>query len=39
VIDAFHEMPPEEWSELYPSFAAFLEAYLDGEAKAETIAG
>lgn len=38
VLDAFHEMPPDEWSERYPSFTAFLEAYLDGEGNVNTIA-
>jgi hypothetical protein len=27
------QMPPEEWSELYPSFAEFLAAYLEGEGR------
>lgn len=38
VLDAFHEMPPDEWSSLYPSFTEFLNAYLDGEGKVKTIA-
>jgi hypothetical protein len=39
VLDAFHEVPPEEWGVLYPDFRAFLSAYLDGEGRVETIAG
>ncbi|HEY7115512.1 MAG TPA: SMI1/KNR4 family protein [Tepidisphaeraceae bacterium] len=39
VLDAFHEAPPEEWEVLYPSFRAFLSAYLDGEGRVKTIAG
>jgi hypothetical protein len=33
VLDAFHEMPPDEWSVLYSSFTEFLQAYLDGEGR------
>jgi hypothetical protein len=39
VLDAFHEMPPDDWSVLYPSFAHFLKAYIDGEGEASIIAG
>jgi hypothetical protein len=39
VLDAFHEVGPEEWRELYPSFAALLAAYLAGDGQMNTIAG
>jgi hypothetical protein len=39
VLDAFHEVGPEEWRELYPSFAALLSAYLAGDGQMNTIAG
>jgi hypothetical protein len=39
VLDAFHERWPDEWGELYPSFAALLSAYLAGEGRMNTIAG
>jgi hypothetical protein len=38
IVDAFHEVPPNDWGVLYPTFAAFLEAYLDGDGKLETVA-
>jgi hypothetical protein len=39
VIDAYHEMPPEEWSKLYASFEKFLAAYLRGKGEVKTIGG
>lgn len=39
VLDAFHEVGPEEWRELYPSFAALVFAYLAGDGRINTIAG
>jgi hypothetical protein len=39
VLDAFHEVGPEEWLELYPSFAALLASYLAGEGRMNTVAG
>ena len=38
VLDAFHEASPEEWGELYSSFAALLSAYLAGDGQINTIA-
>jgi hypothetical protein len=37
VRDAFHEVGPEEWGLVYPSFTAFLTAYLDGHGEVATI--
>jgi hypothetical protein len=39
VLDAFHEVGPEEWRQLYPCFAALLSAYLAGDGQMNTIAG
>lgn len=39
VLDAFHEVGPQEWRPLYPSFAALFSAYLTGDGQINTIAG
>lgn len=39
VLDAHHEVGPEEWRPVYGSFEALLAAYLDGDGRIETVAG
>ena len=38
ILDAFHEMPPEEWRVLSPGLEKFLRAYLSKNGAIETIA-
>lgn len=38
IVDAFHEHNADEWTVLYPTFEALLEAYVDKEGDIETIA-
>ena len=37
VLDAWHEVGPDEWGVLYPGFEDFLSAYVRGEGRVETI--
>lgn len=38
IVDAFHEVGPEDWSPVFKSFDSLLKAYLSGEGEIETIA-
>lgn len=38
ILDAFHELPPQYWNELYSSFEALLLAYVENEGALNTIA-
>lgn len=38
IVDAFHENNADEWTVLYSTFEALLEAYVDKEGDIETIA-
>ncbi len=38
ILDAFHELPPQYWNELYSSFEALLLAYAENEGALNTIA-
>lgn len=38
ILDAFHELPPQYWSELYAGFEALLLAYAENEGALKTIA-
>jgi hypothetical protein len=37
ILDAFHENMPFDWPTVYPSFAALLDAYIDGFGDIKTV--
>ncbi|MFO0800638.1 MAG: SMI1/KNR4 family protein [Gemmataceae bacterium] len=39
VLDAFHEVGPDEWGLLYPNFEDLLRAYLSGNGDMQIISG